>query len=403
MIKIFNVAELNGFIKYQLESNIILKSFVVTGEVSGVTQQKVTNNVSGRRTWFTLTGSGAEISCVSWEGCDISQGDAVEIKGKIEVWSNKGQYRLNALAVKHLGEGAEKEALMKLAAELEKKGYFDPRNKKPIPPIIRHVALVTSVGGAAIGDVLETLGTRESLTRVEVYDVRVQGTSAAEDIAATLDMINAKEEEADVILLTRGGGGTADLAVFNDPLCFEAVHNSRIPVICAIGHERDESLSEKCADLQCITPTKAATVIADRSSRTMYYTNALSEWIKISEKIQIGLLNFERSLLGIKMVSPSDRLKNQEIRLTELKSAMIKNIEHLIQNKSVSLENIGLRVESSSPFAILEKGYGVIYKEGKVTDIASTRTGDRIQILMKAGSITAKVEEVRNEDIRTKI
>lgn len=396
------MAELNGFVKYQLETNIILKSFVVTGEVSAVTHQKVAN-ATGKRTWFTLTGAGAEISCISWEGCDIRQGDAVEIKGKIEVWSNKGQYRLNALSVKQLGEGAEKEALARLTAELEKKGYFDPRNKKPIPSIIRYVALVTSAEGAAVGDVLETLRTGGSLAKIDVYDVRVQGGSAARDIASALDNINSKEIEADVILLTRGGGGTADLAVFNDPLCFEAVHNSRIPVICAIGHERDESLSEKCADLQCITPTKAATVIADCSSRMMYAANAMTQMLQIAEKVNYKLSSLEKALLSVKVISPSERLKNRGLRLFELKNALVQNVKAFMRNKAVSLENIGLRIESSSPFAILDKGYGVVYKDGKVADIDSTQRGDQIQILMKKGSILAKVEEVRNEDIRRKI
>lgn len=375
---------------------------MVTGEVSSVTHQRVAN-ATGRRTWFTLIGSGAEISCVSWDGCEIKQGDAVEIKGKIEVWSNKGQYRLNALAVKQIGEGAAKEALARLTAELEKKGYFDIRNKKALPPFIKKLALVTSEDGAAVGDVLETLRTRGSLAQVKIHDVRVQGSSAPAEIASALNKINADTEEVDVILLTRGGGGVADLSVFNDPLCFEAVHNSRIPVICAIGHERDESLSEKCADFQCITPTKAAELIADHSSSAMYYSNAMGVFIDIANKAENKIRALERAFMAVRIISPVERLKDREMRLFDLRNSIMKNAENTIQRKSASLENIGLRIESSSPFSILDKGYGLIYKDGKVTDVDSTKKGDQIRILMKKGSILAKVEEVSNEDIRTKI
>ncbi|MDO4753453.1 MAG: exodeoxyribonuclease VII large subunit [Bacillota bacterium] len=402
LVKVFSVAELNSLIKFQLESNIVLKSFVVSGEVSSVTHQRA-SNATGKRTWFTLIGAGSEISCVSWEGCEIKQGDAVEIKGKIEVWNNKGQYKLNAIQVKQIGEGAAKEALARLTAELEKKGYFDPRNKKMLPPCIKKVALVTSQDGAAVGDVLETLLTRGSIAAVRIYDVRVQGTGAPAEIASAIDEINFSADEVDVILLTRGGGGTADLAVFNDPLCFEAVHNSRIPVICAIGHERDESLSERCADVQCITPTKAATIIADHSSRTMYYLQAVNQFIKISDLVHSQVLNLEKRLSSVTIMSPYDRLRDRELRLSELRSGMMKNVENGIKHKMNALENTSLRIEASSPFSILDKGYGLVYKNEKVAELTSTERGDRISILMKDGTILAKVEEVRHEDIRTKI
>lgn len=400
LIKIFSVAELNNLVKFQLESNIVLKSFFVKGEVSGVTQQK---HPSGRRTWFTLKGAGSEISCVSWNGCEVSDGDAVEIKGKIEVWNNKGQYKLNVAELKAVGDGEEKEALAKLTAELEKKGYFDPRNKKPLPDTMKRLALVTSEEGAAVGDVLHTLLSRESIIHVRIYDVRVQGASAPKEISDAIRAINRSEEEVDAILLTRGGGGKADLSVFNDPMCFEAVFQSRIPVICAIGHERDESLCEKCADLRCITPTKAAIVVSERSSGSMYYARAKALAISVLERVAKRLDHLNRELLSIRIVSPKERIHQRKLRLVDLQNGILKHTEYYLKSKTTSLENLALRIEASSPFAILEKGYGLVYQGGKVTDMEGMKVGDEIRILMKRGTISAEVKGVNFEDIRAKI
>ncbi len=400
MARILSVTELNNLVKMAVESSPLLHTVNVVGEVVGVT---VYSRQGKSSTWFTLKDANAELSCVYWSVSDIKQGDQVEVVGRVAVWTGKGKYQLIANKISRVGDGLEKEKLEKLVAELEKKGYFDPRNKKNIPAIIKKVALVTSEEGAAVGDVCKTLENRGSVAVVCIYDVRVQGQEAALQIAEALNSINSSPDEADVIVLTRGGGGKEDLAVFNDLACFEAIHDSRIPVICAIGHERDLSIAERCADKHCITPTDAAIEVAVRSSRAMYFAFAVAEWNEISEKAHRFLAGVEREFLKIKLVSPEERLRAKERVLEALASGLSDSVYRIFERKQSLLENLGLRVEAASPFKILERGYALVYSNSRVVTAAAVKPGERIEIMTKDGNISADVVEVSNEDIRRKI
>lgn len=398
MARILSVTELNQLVKMSVESSPLLKSVVVRGEAIGVKCYRAKNS-----TWFTVKDGGAELSCVFWGISEIKEGDEVEISGRVTVWTGKGKYQLTASRVSRVGEGLDKEALARLNAELEQKGYFDPRNKKALPTVIRTAALVTSEEGAAVGDVLSTLRTRGSLVYVKLYNVSVQGQSAPAEIAAAIQQVNAAADEVDVILLTRGGGGKEDLVVFNDPLCFEAVHSSRIPIICAIGHERDLSIAEKCADFMCITPTDAAVVLSDRSSRERYLQAALQLVGGAYERVMQRLRGAERQLLTVRISSPQERIARRFEGLRELGLRIERSVEQILRGKQHMLENLTLRIEAASPFSILDRGYALVYKDGKLMNLNSAAAGDDIRILMNGGTICAEIKEVLDEDIRTKI
>lgn len=396
--RVFSVTEVNQLVKMSVESAPLLKSLEVRGEVVAAKCYRSRNS-----TWFTVKDADSELSCVYWGISDIKEGNEVEISGRLTVWTAKGKYQFSASAVRILGDGLEKEALKKLVAELERKGYFDPRNKKALPAVIRTVALVTSEQGAAIGDVLSTLETRGSLARIEVHGVSVQGMSAPAEIAAAIERINRAEREADVILLTRGGGGKEDLSVFNDPLCFESVYHSRIPVICAIGHERDLSIAEKCSDWMCITPTDAANVIVERSSGAMFLAAAFELFRQISDRTKRRLSAAEQELSRIRPFSPAEMILRTKMNLNELAAGIKRNAEQMFRLKSAKLEALGYQIEASSPFSILDRGYALVYKDGKIVNWADTARGDSVDIVMKHGRIKAEVKEVLSEDIRTKI
>ncbi len=385
----FSVTEFSNIVKQTLELTPSLKQVCVRGEVSGLSQYR-----AKRHTYFTLKDSSSQLGCVYWNLTDIKDGDAVEVFGRIQVWGRSGQYKFIASNISKVGAGDEKERLEKLKKELEQKGYFLEGNKKPIPGRIQRVALLTSAGGAAVGDVAQTLETRGALVSLGIYDVRVQGESAANTIARRVQEINRMDEKVDVVLITRGGGSKEDLSVFNAEACYEAIHNSAIPVICAIGHERDLSISEMCADLRCITPTDAAVEIANRSSRQMYYNIGAEIFYYIDQKIKQAMAQKERELLSIKVVTPLERISIRAGELREIQHTLMKNVSDHLSRKDFQLQKLALSVESASPFHILDRGYALVYKDEKIADVHSVASGDSLKIMFKEGEVHATVDSV---------
>ncbi len=388
----FSVTEINNIVKETVEFNSLLRQVCVRGEVSGLASYK-----KKRHTYFTLKDSVTQLGCVHWNLTDIKDGDKVEVFGRVQVWSKSGQYKFVATRVSRVGEGDEKEKLEKLKKELERKGYFLEGNKKPIPSVIKTVALLTSAGGAAVGDVAKTLENRGSIANVVVYDVRVQGQDAASTISKTVEQINHSATSVDVIVITRGGGSKEDLSAFNKEACYEAIHNSAIPIIAAIGHERDLSISEMCADLHCITPTDAATEIAMRSSREMYFERGVASFYGIDQKFKRHISLLEKQLFMIKLVSPLERVMLRENVLKELRSKMEHRVISYFNKKEFELSGLELKIESASPFNILDRGYALVYKGDQVIDVQSVASGDTLDILLKGGSVRAEVKGVQYE------
>lgn len=385
------VTELTKRIKDTLERTPMLTAVKIHGEASGV------QCYQGRSTWFTVKDADAQISCVYWGILEIKNGDQVEVDGRIVVYPKSGRYQLNATRVVEAGAGEGKEAYEKLVKELEKKGYFDSRLKKPLPEFIRRIALVTSPDGAAIGDVHRVLQNRDVALDVELYGVSVQGKNAPPEVSEAIYRINALKEAPCVIVLTRGGGGAEDLVAFNDPMIFEAIHSSRIPVICAIGHERDVSIAEMCADVRCTTPTDAANKVADRSSKVGYHTKLLATFDELYRKVSDLIRRKEMDISKLQPIGPMDQVLTYESRLAVLGEKLHSSAERWLSRREHLLETLALRLEESSPFHILSKGYAIVYKDGNVADIKDTREGDQVEIVLKDARIGATVNTVSFE------
>lgn len=385
-----SVSELTKRIKDTLERTPMLNAVKIHGEASGVRCYQGRNT----STWFDVKDAESQIPCVYWGNLDIKNGDQVEVDGRIVVYPKAGRYQLNASRVVEAGTGEGKEAYEKLVKELDKKGYFDPRNKKALPEYIRKIALVTSPDGAAIGDVEKVLRNRDVSLEVDLYGVTVQGKNAPPEVSEAIYRINALSDSPCVIVVTRGGGGAEDLVAFNDPMIFEAIHSSRIPVICAIGHERDESIAEMCADIRCTTPTDAANTVADHSSKERYFNKLALAYDELVRRTQDILQRKEGEITKLQPTSPMDQVLTFESRLAVLGEKMHSSAEKWLSSKEHLLETMGLRLEESSPFHILSKGYAIVYKNGEVADICETTEGDQIEIVLKDAQIGATVNRV---------
>ena len=252
----WTVSKLTFYIRKLLEENEVLQDVWVQGEISNLSRP-----ASGH-IYFTLKDSNAALKCVMWKTSAVrlrmglQDGMEVEVHGRIGVYEVSGQYQLYADQIRPLGEGALYQEFLRLKAMLEAEGLFAPERKRPIPLLPKKIGIVTSRTGAALHDMLHTLGRRLPIVEVLVAPSAVQGIEAPPAIVSALDSLIL--QSPDVILLARGGGSIEDLWAFNDERVVRAVANSPIPIICGVGHETDFTLSDFAADLRAPTPTAAA-------------------------------------------------------------------------------------------------------------------------------------------------
>ena len=236
----------------------------VVGELSNVSAP------AGGHLYFTLKDDASEVRCVMWRSAakdlrfDLADGLEVIATGAVDVYEPRGQYQLYVRRLEPRGMGALELAFRQLKERLEKEGLFDPRRKRPLPKFPQRIAVVTSLTGAAIRDILQTIQRRYPCVRVYVYGVRVQGEGAAEDIADAIRRINRSADALggiDVMIVGRGGGSLEDLWAFNEEIVARAIHASRIPVVSAVGHEVDFTIADFVADVRAATPTAAAELV----------------------------------------------------------------------------------------------------------------------------------------------
>jgi exodeoxyribonuclease VII large subunit len=246
------VAELTATIRDVLQQTFT--DVIVIGEISNYKHHS-----SGHR-YFTLKDDEASISCVMWRTRNPSfameDGAQTIVFGKLSVYPPQGKYQIDVSAVRPAGAGSLQRILEERKRELAKMGYFDWQRKRPLPALPMVIGVVTSATGAALQDILSTIASRFPVAHVIVRPAQVQGQGAADDVA---DAINAfQQHNVDVLIVGRGGGSIEDLWAFNELVVAQAIFNSRIPVISAVGHETDETISDLVADVRAATPTHAA-------------------------------------------------------------------------------------------------------------------------------------------------
>ena len=255
--KIFNVSEVNQYLKSLLDADRVLAGLTVRGEISNYKVYP-----SGHH-YFSLKDSGGAIRCVMFRGPASAlrfrpeNGMQVLATGRVTVFPRDGAYQLYCERLTPEGVGDLYVAFEQLKEKLYKEGLFDPAHKLPLPPYPQRIAIVTSAAGAAIHDMLRILGKRYPLTKVILLPVRVQGAEAPAEIAGAIRYVN-RHQIADLIITGRGGGSMEDLWAFNDERVARMIYLSQIPVISAVGHEPDVTISDFVADLRAATPSNAA-------------------------------------------------------------------------------------------------------------------------------------------------
>ena len=361
--KVLSVTEFNQY----LNTLITIQSVIVEGEISGFKIAKE------RLIYFDLKDDKSIVSCFLFKFQLDKMGVALEDGMKIQVTGlpnlhQKGRFNLVVELVKPVGEGSIKRALELLKQKLFKQGIFSLERKRPLPKFPENIGLITSADAAAYTDFIKVLQHRFVGITVYFYNVSVQGEKAPNEISEAFNYFNQRMPNLDVLVLTRGGGSLEDLSAFNSETVVRAVFGSKIPVICAVGHERDESLSDFAADKRASTPSNAAEILVPEKSEIKWQLN------KIGERLIYQL---------------DKKIKTLEHFYQSLKHKM--NLWW--QNLRQKLELEERLLKSFDPEAILERGYSITIIGDKIIKSAmQVKKGDNIKTKLKKGEIESVIK-----------
>ncbi len=369
-----SVSQLNGYIQRVLQNDTLLMNIAVTGEISNLKYH------SSGHVYFSLSDEGAKVNCFLPANIAANLryrlGDGLEITatGSINVYKKGGYYSLFVRLIDVAGEGNLSAAFQLMKEKLDKEGLFDSRHKKPIPTFPHHIGIVTAETGAAVEDIIKIIRRRNEMVDITVFPVPVQGEGAADSIAEMLDLINAKFSDVDTLIVGRGGGSAEDLWAFNEEVLARAIFRSRIPVISAVGHEIDFTISDFVADRRAETPTAAAEIAVPD-------INDLKLWLSDRKENFLSELN--------------SRLRLAELKAESMLSEMRNGLHRIIERHSFNIEKMKVILEESNPIAILEKGYSIIENvEGSIIGSSNDLTDGEYIIRFKDGRKKVSIKNV---------
>ena len=390
------VSQLNEYANSLLKSDSLLSHVCVCGEISGFKRH------SSGHLYFSLKDEGALIRCVMFRqnafALDFSpqDGQSVLIYGSVSIYAKDGQYQLYVNAMERQGEGELYRRFMLMKTRLEAKGYFAQEHKKPIPYLPKCIGVITSPTGAAIQDIINITRRRFPTMNILLYPVRVQGEGAAVEIAEAVNAMN-RMKKADVLIVGRGGGSMEDLWPFNEEIVAKAIFESEIPVVSAVGHETDFSISDFTADLRAPTPSAAAELCVPEYERL--YGEILGAQSYISERCHKEMDSLKQQLSGMRdsaafsMTRHRAELLKQGIKARQESMGMAVRSE--IVNALHSIEKQQSRLSALSPEAVLERGYSLIQQHGEFIGSAEElQENQRALLIMKDGKADITIDSV---------
>ena len=394
--KIFTVGQINRYIRNLLENDFILSSLLVKGEISNFKAH------SSGHLYFTLKDASGALSCVMFRQdaaglpFEPENGMQVVVYGHISLYEKTGQYQLYAEFMEPLGIGALQVAFEQLKEKLAAEGLFDGDFKREIPKNPSCIAVITSPTGAAVRDILQIVKRRDPNVKVAIFPTLVQGEQAAADIVRSLKLVN-EWGKADVIILGRGGGSMEDLWCFNDENVARAVFASEIPVISAVGHETDFTITDFVADMRAPTPSAAAelatTPLAER--REAFHRLEL----RLERDVSALLTSCRRRLDLLKsrpvMERPLERIYRTMMDVEETQQRLDKEMTNRLMQRAERWQHLTNRLEAASPLAVMSRGYvmAVTSSGNLLTSAKQAEVGDRVTLHLQDGKIETNIQE----------
>lgn len=396
MPSILSVSQVNRYISLKLGGDVKLKSITVRGELSDF---KI--HYKSGHAYFTLKDEGSQLKGVMFVrsvqrlGFMPQSGMGVLCSGKVEVYEPNGAYQIIASELIPAGIGAKFMQLNALKQHLTEMGVFAQERKKPLPELPKKIAVVTSLGGAALQDVINIMRRRYPVGELEIFPAQVQGDTAPDVIADALKAADASG--ADVLILTRGGGSFEDLMPFNSEKVALAVAACKTPVISAVGHETDTTLADYAADLRAPTPSAAAEICAPTSQTLLSALDVMSERLANAYRSRIVFLldRLDGTYGSIAAHDPAAEISCKVKQLDDVCGKMRRNYSVLTAGKASKLDFTESKLKALDPLAVLERGYSVTMKDGKpISSADDVKAGDEIVVQFCGFTLTAKVSEV---------
>lgn len=388
------VSDLNKYIKSKIAEDEYLSNILVKGEISNFK-----NHYTGHM-YFTLKDEKSLIKCIMFKTYAQKlnfmprDGMKVFLFGGVSVFERDGVYQIYVKAMEEDGLGDLYTKYQELKNKLEKQGLFDEEHKISIPMMPKVIGVLTSQTGSVIRDIINVSTRRNPNVFIRLLPVPVQGEGAAEKIADGIEYMN-RNKLADVLILARGGGSLEDLWPFNEEIVAHSIYHSEIPIISAVGHETDFTISDFVADLRAPTPSAAAELavpdIYDVKQKIITYQNRLR--MSLIKKVEVMKLRYEKSMSSFVFKEPTRKIQENYIRVDN----QVKQLENLIQAKQekekTKYGKLVAQLDAYSPLKTLSRGYSITQKDGKIVKTQSElKAGDMIEIKFIDGQKRAQVQ-----------
>ncbi|WP_124099110.1 exodeoxyribonuclease VII large subunit [Ruminococcus sp. Marseille-P6503] len=394
MSSILSVSQLNKYVQFKIKSDLKLRGITVKGEVSNFSLHYKSGHA-----YFSLKDESSVVKCVMFSGSaqklkfTPENGMKALVSGNLEVYERDGVYQIIVSDMQPLGIGAVYTGIEQVKEKLKSRGVFDQSVKKPVPFFPRKIAVVTSLTGAALQDILNILSRRFPICSVLICPAQVQGGQAADSICAALN--KADSCGADTIILARGGGSSEDLMPFNTEAVAMAIFSCKTPLISAVGHETDTTLADYAADLRTPTPSAAAeqatpdisVLFSALSSMRFNLDNAIRKCISDKSVILTGISS------ALNMNSPAEKLENSASRIKDLRDKLDRLVTARVKYENAAFDKYVVQLQALSPFSVLDRGYTITTKDGKaVYSAAELNSGDKVEIRFRDSSRAALME-----------
>lgn len=397
---VYSVSDLNRYVKTILESDGLLRSIAVSGEISNFKR-----NVSGHL-YFSLKDASASVSCAMFRGSadkllfEPENGMKVIATGRVSLYPQSGVYQLIVERLIPEGKGDLQAAYEQLKAKLDAEGLFDRSHKKPLPLFPQSIAVITSGTGAAVMDIIRVLRKRWPLVKVKVLPVAVQGEKAPPQIVGALNFVN-KWSIADAIICGRGGGSLEDLWCFNDERVARAIYASAIPVISAVGHEPDYTIADFVADRRAATPSNGAELaVPDLTEQLQALDETYNAACRLIDSRLAAAMDKLESLKNRYVLSdPANFVSLRQQQLDGLQQRLSSSENTILLQKTAYFQQLAGKLDALSPLKVLSRGYSVVQTtDGEIIrSVDSLNTGDRLRIGFSDGSADCLVSNIRKE------
>ena len=389
-MQVYAVRQVATYLRELMESDLFLSDLWISGEVSNLRSYPSGHN------YFSLKEQDAALSCVLFKsantGFKFDDGDQVVAHGRVSFYEVRGDLQFIVDFVQPEGVGALQAEFERLKARLQEEGLFDPGRKRPLPRFPKRIGVATSVAGAVFHDICHVLERRWPLAELVLAPTAVQGPDAVAGIVGAIAALN-DEPDLDAIIVARGGGSLEDLWSFNDEQVARALFASLVPVVSGVGHETDTTISDFVADVRAPTPSAAAELVApDRTEVAVRLSIAAGTLISHAQgQVDTARNGVRQAITTIERTAPDVNRERQ--RTDGLTRSALAAVDGLLRGYHRGLHGFDLALRSLDPYAVLQRGYALVQRNGHVVDnVGDRKVGERLNVRVRDGDFPVRVD-----------